>query len=172
MRIIIFNGQGGCGKTTTETILTDIAKKNGRKSYIDSIINPIKNIAAECFGWNGNKTNKDRKFLSDLKVISTEYNDFCYRCLISTLQILTDSEDIDFFLVDMREKSDIERIKRQFSDDVVTVLVTRGKNKTYGNIADDNVSEINYDYIIDNKGTIDELRENIEALYDGIRGID
>ena len=68
--VIVINGAGGVGKDT----LCEFAEKHFKVMNISSIT-PIKEIAKMC-GWNGEKTDKARKFLSDLKALSIEYNDF------------------------------------------------------------------------------------------------
>ena len=75
--VIVINGAGGVGKDT----LCEFAEKHFRVMNISSIT-PIKEIAAMC-GWGGEKTDKARKFLSDLKALSIEYNDFpIYLCAV------------------------------------------------------------------------------------------
>ena len=68
--VIVINGAGGVGKDT----LCDIAAKHFKVRNISSVT-PIKEIAAMT-GWNGAKDDKSRKFLSDLKSLCANYNDF------------------------------------------------------------------------------------------------
>lgn len=58
----------------------------------------------------------------------------------------------------MREPDDIDRFMSLYGNywDVKTVLVKR-EEKTYGNIADDNVNNYDYDIVIDNTGSMDDL---------------
>ncbi|MBO5879339.1 MAG: hypothetical protein J6Q68_02150, partial [Clostridia bacterium] len=62
--VMVINGAGGVGKDT----LCDFASAHFSVMNISSIT-PIKEIAAMC-GWNGEKSDKARKFLSDLKALS------------------------------------------------------------------------------------------------------
>ena len=68
--VIVINGAGGVGKDT----LCELASKHF-KVYNVSSITPIKEIASMC-GWRGEKDDKARKFLSDLKRLTVEYNDY------------------------------------------------------------------------------------------------
>ena len=71
-RIFIINGSGGVGKDTFVELFT---KHYGEeKVWNYSSVDKVKRIAKE-IGWTGTKTEKDRKFLSDLKLLTTEYND-------------------------------------------------------------------------------------------------
>ena len=79
--IIIINGKGGCGKDS----LIDGLKDHGWWPFNLSSVDLVKD-AGKVLGWNGGKSDKDRKFLHDLKTLSTEYNDgpnsyLCYQAL-------------------------------------------------------------------------------------------
>ena len=68
--VMVINGAGGVGKDT----LCEFAMKHFKVMNISSIT-PIKELAALA-GWDGKKDDKSRKFLSDLKQLSVEYNDY------------------------------------------------------------------------------------------------
>ena len=72
LKIVIVNGRPRAGKTTFESMCEQILGRAycERRSTVDK----IKEIATEG-GWKGGKELKDRKFLSDLKDLFTEYND-------------------------------------------------------------------------------------------------
>ena len=65
-QIVIINGTGGCGK---DTFVSFVSKY--KRVYNFSSIDKVKEIA-KLIGWDGGKTDKDRKFLSDLKKLTTE----------------------------------------------------------------------------------------------------
>ena len=156
-KIFIVNGCGGVGKTTFEQIVEDIIHNNDTNINVEiiSIIDYIKHIAYK-IGWNGHKDLKGRKLLSGLKDILTEYNDIPYQKLQKTIEDITDNSVI---FIDSREKADIERLVNDYH--AKTILITNSlKDKiTYGNHADDNVNDYNYDIYIDNCGSLDELKE-------------
>ena len=60
-QIIVINGTGGCGKTT----FVELTQKYGKVINFSSV-DKVKEVA-KLIGWDGKKTEKDRKFLSDLK---------------------------------------------------------------------------------------------------------
>ena len=74
-KIIVINGTGGSGKDTFISYC-----ENYTKVFNFSSIDIIKEIAST-MGWNGGKTEKDRKFLADLKALATDYNDLPYNCV-------------------------------------------------------------------------------------------
>jgi len=71
MKIIIVNGSSGVGKDE----FANLFKKNYQyKCYNWSTIDKVKKISEHNFGWNGDKTDEARKFLSEIKRIWTEFN--------------------------------------------------------------------------------------------------
>ena len=71
--IIVINGTGACGKDSFVKYVENYASV-----YNFDSVHKIK-LLAELIGWNGvSKTEKDRKFLSDLKQLTKDYNDMPY----------------------------------------------------------------------------------------------
>ena len=74
-KIFILNGSGGVGKDTFVDLVSN---------YIPTIhfssVTKVKEIA-KAIGWDGGKTEKDRKFLSDLKLLCTEYNNMPFNSM-------------------------------------------------------------------------------------------
>ncbi len=158
---IVINGAGGVGKDT----LCDLAAKHFKVKNISSIT-PIKEIAALC-GWDGTKDNKARKFLSDLKNLCVEYNN--YPTVWAKKQydeFLTSDEEIMF--VHIREPEEIEKFVKATDGRALTLLVRGGKrmsSEKYGNISDDGVENYNYDHYFLNESTLDIAeREFVELL--------
>lgn len=155
--VIIINGKGGAGKDT----VCEITSKFFKVRNI-SAITPIKEIAAN-FGWNGEKDNKSRKFLSDLKRAFIEYNDLPNRYLEKEYHAFKES-DADILFAHIREKDQIDAFKRRVDIKCVTLLVQSiridSRNKQYGNASDDNVEEYCYDYCYKNEKPIEKLPED------------
>ena len=68
-RIVIINGKGTSGKDTFANIVN---KSAPTENYLS--IDLIRKVATQ-LGYNGGKTMKDRNFLSDMKVLASEYNE-------------------------------------------------------------------------------------------------
>lgn len=164
MKVFVVNGQGGSGKDTFEKMVRDAGNEDCYNFYRyakSSIIFPIKRIA-ESIGWKESKEMRDRLLLSRLKDLLSEYNDSPYQTLKKEIESYKE-KGIENLFVDAREPSDIERLKKDFN--ATTILVKRGNMKHYGNHADDGVFNINYDIVIDNNGTIAELKEKAKEFY-------
>lgn len=169
MKIFIVNGQGGCGKTTFEEAVASYARNypNNKIVGITSIIAPIKDVA-KTFGYREDrKDEKDRKFLFELKKLLGEYNDYPYSQMkLWILYYVYIGAEALF--IDAREKEDIERLVNDY--DAQTILIVRGPQKEYGNEADDKVfkDKVNYDYIINNDGSLSWLRDKAYKFYDEV----
>ena len=171
MYIIIVNGAGGSGKSTFEEFVTNYLAPQGKKVSVTSMAFYPK-IVAEFAGWEGGKELKDRKFLSDLKLALAEWDDSPYKYVKTDICIARERDNSEIIFVDAREADDIDRIKNDY-ENVVTVLVKRDtKIEKYGNVADDNVYNYNYDYIIENTGTLDDLWEAAQLFYNSLKGED
>ena len=159
--VIIINGKGGAGKDT----VCEIAAKYYYAETI-SAITPVKKIACAC-GWNGEKDKKSRKFLSDLKRLLVDYNDFPNQYLEQEYQKFTQS-GCDILFVHIREKDQIDCFRKKVSGKCVTMLVRSPRidenGEGYGNPSDDNVEDYRYDYYFQNETQKEELEPHFLAF--------
>lgn len=155
--IFITNGSGGCGKDTFATFLADIVP-----TVKYSSIDRIKSIAGYC-GWKGQKAEKDRKFLSDLKCLTTEYNDMPFQSISERVDRFKHDKKLVVMLIDIREPLEIERAKNAFG--AATILIKRDSVAPItSNMADANVNNYEYDFEIENNGTLEEFKETVEKF--------
>lgn len=153
--ILIINGMGGVGKDTFVNCL-----KNYAKVMHISIVDIVKSTATK-LGWNGEKDEKSRRFLSDLKVAIDRYNDANYEYVKTVVeQFKTDAllEGYEILCIDMREKEQVYKAKKDFGARSVLVVRDSVKNIT-SNIADAGVFSMDYDVVIKNNSTIDDLNK-------------
>lgn len=148
--IIIINGTGGSGKDT----FVEFASKYAKILNFSSV-DKVKEIA-RLIGWNGQKNEKDRKFLSDLKKLTTEYNEMSLRSILEAVQAFYSSA-CEIMFIHIREPEEIEKAKKNISGNVKTILIKRkGLENINSNYSDASVDNYNYDYIINNT-TLEEL---------------
>ena len=158
--VIIINGAGGVGKDT----LCSIAEKHFRVRNISSV-DPIKEIASMC-GWRGEKTDKARKFLSDLKRLTIDYNDFPTAWAIREYEEFLKSDE-EFMFLHVREPEEIAKFVKASGGKAKTLLVRGGERMTktaYGNASDDCVEDYNYDYYFVNDKTLEEAERDFAEL--------
>ena len=161
---IVINGAGGVGKDT----LCDLAAKHFKVLNISSIT-PIKEIAAQC-GWDGTKDDKARTFLSDLKRICVEYNDYPTVWAKAHYDAFLKSDD-EIMFVHIREGSEIDKFIRATGGEAKSLLVRGGermKKEVYGNVSDDEVENYSYDYYFTNDKSLEDAEKDFCALLSDI----
>jgi tRNA uridine 5-carbamoylmethylation protein Kti12 len=174
VKVVVINGMPGCGKTTFEEICSDICNpfaveptshipgfSEGRVLGIDicSTVDFVKVVARQC-GWDGTKSLKNRKFLSDLKDLLTEWDDVPFKRIETRAKVRAKSAtDVDWILfVDCREPAEIQKLKERLN--ATTVLIRRPsvENNETSNHADAEVFNYEYDLNIYNELGLDELK--------------
>jgi len=161
---IVINGKGGVGKDT----LCRFAAERYKTENISSIT-PIKELAALC-GWQGEKTDRARKFLSDLKALTAEYNDFPTTYLLSRYRAFLSSDD-ELLFVHVREPGEIAKFVAATGGEAKTLLIRGGarfERGAYGNASDDGVENYPYDYVFVNDRPLEETRDAFLSFLDGI----
>ena len=91
MKVFVINGAPGSGKTTFEKFI----QEEYSDCAIISTVDYVKTVA-KYVGWDGTKTLKNRKFLSDLKDLLTEWEDIPF---ISTVEKCKEYDYIEHYLV-------------------------------------------------------------------------
>lgn len=143
-----------CGKDTFAKYLNEIIP-----TLKYSSIDKVKEIAELC-GWDGGKSEKDRKFLSDLKLLTSNYSDMAFNSVKKEVNNFLSDNLHKVLLIDIREPDEIERAKNEFN--AKTILIENNNiDIINSNMADSNVFDYAYDYIIENNETLDEFKENV-----------
>lgn len=161
-QVFIINGHNGVGKDTFVDMVEGALRNVDISLWIEnySSVTRVKEIARKC-GWNPEvKTEKDRKFLSDLKLLLTEYNDLPFKDLGYVVEgFLHDGfEKSKMLFLHIREPEEIDKAAKPFN--AKTILVTRDSAEhVVSNMADKNVFNYDYDIIVENNGTFEELQE-------------
>lgn len=151
-QVVIINGSGGVGKDT----FVEFCSKYTNVANISSVDN-VKEAAKILTGWNGEKDEKSRKLLSDLKKLGIEYNDAPFQYLSKKVQEFQNS-DKEMLFIHIREHTEIEKCKQAFL--AKTLLITN-KNVAaiLSNYSDSDINNYHYDYVIHNDGTLEELKQ-------------
>lgn len=149
--VIVINGAGGVGK---DTLCSFVARAYRVRNV--SSVDPIKELARMA-GWDGDKSDKSRKMLSDLKMLFTRYNDLCLRYITGQYQQFLDGEEQVMF-VHIREPEEIARFVAVAPEHIRTLLITNStkEQRVYRNDSDDNVAQYDYDAVYDNKYPLEE----------------
>ncbi len=152
-QVFIINGSGGVGKDT----FVELVSENFLLPVMNfSSVDKVKEVA-KIIGWAGGKSEKDRKFLSDLKLLCTDYNNMPFNSMQEKVEEFLNSETAMMLFLHIREPEEIEKAKQAF--DAKTVLIKRKSVKPItSNMADGNVFNYSYDILINNNGDLNDYR--------------
>lgn len=172
MKVIIINGAGGCGKDTFIKLFTKYA---GEKCVFNiSTVDYIKRVA-KTLDWNNQKDDKSRKFLCELKEMAIYWGDIPYKDMMRQTQYFWsylsnyDMVDKGFVFIHSREPEEIQRFVDNMEYPTITLLIRRAGDKKYGNHSDDEVENYEYDYVIENTGTLEDLEQKALEFYTEIK---
>lgn len=158
-QIIIINGQGGVGKDT----ICDIVKKHYGVKIVSSI-DMIKAIAIYG-GWDKQKDLKGRKLLSDIKLAFSEYNDLPFKQMTHEIKIFKNFRNEQILFIHVREPEEIKKLVSEYPE-IKTLLIARGESQlSFGNMADDNVLNYDYDFVFENNGELENLENDFMCFF-------
>lgn len=162
--IVIINGSGRAGK---DSFVHAAAKFAYVMNF--SSVDKIKK-AAKVLGWDGGKSEKDRKFLSDMKDLSTAYNDCPFQSMREKVSEFYNSE-ADILFLHIREPEEIERAKKEFN--AHTLLIIRNSvEHVKSNHADANVFCYDYDFTVLNDGDLTDLAIRARRFVEELKEMD
>lgn len=157
-KVIVINGMGGVGKSTFISLCHEINPSVIETSTVDF----VKEIALQA-GWDGNKDEIGRKFLSELKDALEHYHDIPNQKVDEFIK----SHPDNIIFVNAREPHNVQYYKNKHN--AITVLVTNLNVKMVrGNHADENVYDYNYDVHIENSGTLEQLKNSAKVFLDNL----
>lgn len=169
--IFIICGKARVGKDTVGGFIIDYLKENNHKPVRMAYAKYLKMYAIDYFNWDGRDETKPRDLLQELgtEIIRLKMNkpNFLVNRVVEDIEILSNYFD-SFVICDAREEKEITTLKEKF-DNVISIKVNRevdiltDKQKThYTETALDKYNE--YDYIINNDGSLDELNEKVVLI--------
>ena len=176
IKVVVVNGRPGVGKTEFERMCAkrcglfgeEVGFTPDRNLYVDitSTVDFVKEVARFC-GWDGVKTLENRKFLSDLKDLLTEWNDVPYKVIVEHIKSLPDTQDWLVF-IDCREPEEIQKLKERLNATTIIIRREEVEGNEVSNHADAQVFNYTYDVAILNDSDVihleDKARKFIEYM--------
>lgn len=104
-QVIIINGTGGSGKDTFVQYCSEYAKVINISS-----VDKVKEAATILVGWKGEKDEKSRKLLVDLKKLSIDYNDAPLKYIEKQYNAFLNSQ-AEYLFIHIREIDEIKKNK-------------------------------------------------------------
>ena len=160
MKYFIVNGKPCSGK---DTFVNFCLEELGAFGKLISTVDFVKKIAIKC-GWDGTKDSKNRKFLSDLKDLLTNWGDVPYTKTLQEIKLFYydleyyDIEDSGVVFIMSREPEEISRFEKELGAKSILIRRNAVEFNEQSNHADSEVLNHKYHYIIDNNGTLEELK--------------
>ena len=156
-QVIIINGTGGSGKDTFVKFCSEFAKVTNISS-----VDKVKEAAKILVGWNGEKNEKARKLLVDLKQLSIKYNNYPTKYIEEQFKMFK-KNDSEYLFIHIREIEEIKKIKKLLNAKTLLIVNPRVKLIT-SNSSDANVYKYNYDYKIENSGSLKDLKQKAKEF--------
>lgn len=159
MQIVIINGMPRAGKD----LFVFYCQQHMTWCKNISTVDFVKQVANFC-GWDGTKSPKNRAFLSDLKDLLTQWGDIPFKKVKKEAEHFNneallydfDTDEVLIF-IHSREPQEIARFVREMGAKTLLIRRTAIENSEQSNHADAEVFNYDYDYIIENNGTKEEL---------------
>lgn len=166
IHVVIINGQGGVGKSEFCKQSQKYCQERWKQviAYETSTVDFVKRVAKYA-GWDGNKDEKGRKLLYDIKEALTKYDGIPNKSVIKHIEEIEQMNKVatHIVFVNCRQSYDIASLKELIANthedwNIITLLIKNSKMTS--NEVPALIEEINktkYDCTIDNTGDIDLL---------------
>lgn len=178
--VILIGGKAGTGKTETSILLSSFVDSLGFLDFVTmNFAYGVKFTAKESFGWDGVKDKKGRRLLQEVGNTGRNY-DIAIWAKQTVQRILSNPCLYDFvFIDDWRFPNEANYLKESLSDlYLVKTLYISAPNREIlkGTSAYKDVSETSldtfgkddFDFHIDNSGSLDELRNKLRKVLESI----
>lgn len=161
MQVVVINGKPTVGKDS----FVELCQKHLLWCLNVSTVDCVKDLARWC-GWDGTKDDRNRKFLSDLKDLLTNWDNVPFKKVCEAIEsfekkaLLHDfpTEDVLCF-VHCREPQEIQKFVDKYN--AITLLIRRdsAEHAKASNHADESVLDYGYDFVVNNNSTLEKLEE-------------
>ena len=173
--IFIVCGKARSGKSTAASMIREYYELKNKKTVNLMYSETLKNYVKKICNWDGNERTKPRTMLQKL---GTDYIrnqidiNFFVKRMMEDLEIYDKFFDI-ITISDARFQNEIDTPKQKYT--VITIKIeTKRINNELTQIEKQHLSECSleeyhdYQYIIENNGTIEELKEKIETILEEV----
>lgn len=160
VKVVIINGPGGAGKDTFVDYCTRYLVFQSYHVVNVSTVDKVKE-AFKILGWDVTKKgDAERKFLSDLKDMSTAYNNGPSEYICDVVRRQQKVAGYSLVFAHCREPEEIGKLVSMLGNMdcfVRTLHINRPSVERFSNHADQNTMNYSYHFHVDNRGTLEEL---------------
>lgn len=133
-----------------------------------SSVDIIKDVAT-IMGWDGKKDSKSRKFLSDLKDLSTEYNDGPTMYMKKSIENIHKACEQYVIFLHIREPIEIAKFINLFPESLAVCIHRDESEKHHNNTGDTNIMLYPYQLHIYNNGTLQDLQKQADYFTEALQ---
>lgn len=177
-KIYIISGKARHGKDTIANMIQEYYQEKNKKLIVLHYASTLKEYAKKIADWDGSDNNKPRQLLQQLstEIIRKQIDpDFFVNRMIEDIKVYSYFYDA-MAIADSRMKKELTEPIKNF-DQVITIRVTR-PNFDNGLTEEQkkHITEIDlddykdFDYYIENDGTLEDLKIKVNNLIDKIEG--
>ena len=182
MKILLISGKSASGKDALADALYTELFNQEKKVLRIHFGDPVKWLAKLAYNWDGNKDVAGRELLQTLGTTKMRSYDNTYwaRIISEYIAAITPYNDFDYVIIpDLRFMSEFETICA-YNNDVVTIRVNRydTQGRPYYNpkmtikqlthISECELDHFNFEYIIENSGSLDDLADAAHLLLEDL----
>ena len=172
--LIIFTGHARAGKDTAADFMEKEVLSKGYSFYRTALANALKDYADKC-GWNGIKDETGRTLLQHLGDVMREYHGKDFFSKEAYDAFLKSDMDIGI-ITDCRFVNEEVYIRNKCCQDGVVsrfIKVTGNHPENSTEVltpaqlqhhSESEIDEIGYDFLIENNGTMEELRQKVHDV--------
>lgn len=169
MKIYVISGKARHGKDTVALDIKEIYEDKGLKVINLAYGSYIKEYAKKISNWNGDEETKPRELLQELgtEVIRQKIDkDFFVKRICEDILVYSYYFDI-ITISDARFPDEIEWPKSRFENVISIKVVRDGYDTVLSKKEQKHLTEValdeynNYDYVIHNDGTLDDLKDKV-----------
>lgn len=169
VKIFVISGKARHGKDTVALDIKEIYEKKGLRVINLAYGSYIKEYAKKISDWDGKEENKPRELLQELgtDIIRKKIdNDFFVRRICEDIKVYSYYFDI-ITISDARFPNELEWPKKIFENVINIRIIRDGYDSVLTKTEQKHLTEValdeynNYDYVIHNDGTLEDLKEKV-----------
>lgn len=183
MKVILISAKSQHGKDTAAKIMKEELEQRREKVLIIHFGDPVKFFASKFYNWNGKKDEHGRALLQYIGTgMMRSYNKYYWGDMIAEFIAAAGLEnDFTYAIIpDWRFFSEEYAILQNIPNNVYTIRINRYNSdgsiyknsmmtdEQFNHISETELDENNFDFIINNIGTIQELKEKVLSALDYI----
>ena len=169
VKIFVISGKARHGKDTVALDIKEIYEKKGLRVINLAYGSYIKEYAKKISDWDGKEESKPRELLQELgtDIIRKKIdNDFFVRRICEDIKVYSYYFDI-ITISDARFPNELEWPKKIFENVINIRIIRDGYDSVLTKTEQKHLTEValdeynNYDYVIHNDGTLEDLKEKV-----------